>query len=368
MCDEKVPLSSTRRGQRLQRYETLEETQPMMTADDEKTASEQAEELAPSNLVQTTFWFAVLFVISIVMTVGNKFVMVAFKYPNLVTLMQTGTCTAALALCKAFGIADIKPITLNQWLVFLMTAVLLAIQIVSMLYALPLVAIATTVSARTIVMIVVALIDFLFFDKTFTLGSAGALVVATIGMVVYALNDVNYNRIGYLWLLVNSIATVIATFWNKVYITQFKKDGSQSPQGISLIQQAETMPLVAAMALHNNEFVAVSHLHELELDVQVVLFVTCIGGLVIGVAFTQVYALASGTSVMLVTTIARAVSIIFGHMLFSTVLSNRQVAGLVVCILGGVGYSLASGGGLSEFCTCGGTQQATAVAPEKASR
>jgi drug/metabolite transporter (DMT)-like permease len=285
-----------------------------------------------------------LFVISIVMTVGNKLIMIAFKYPNLVTLMQNGTCVLVLATCKALGLADIKPISQDQWVTFAVTAVLLATQIVSMLYALPLVAIATTVAARTVAMVVVAAIDYTFFDKTFTFISAGALVVATAGMIIYALNDVNYDAVGYLWLLLNSVATVISTFWNKVYITQYKKNGLQTPQGISLIQQAETLPLVAAMALHNNEFVALSHLGELTITVKAVLFVTCIGGLVISVAYTQVYALSSGTSVMLATTIYRAVAIVFGHVLFHTVLSSRQVGGLVVCIIGGVAYSLAPSG------------------------
>ena len=113
------------------------------------------------------------------MTVGNKVVMLDFHYPNTITFLQNGTCVLILALCKALQLAEIKPITFEQWKIFSMCALMLSIQvfkhqqtarsawcnqqsvlavcaqIITMLYALPRVAIASTVVFRNIAMVVV---------------------------------------------------------------------------------------------------------------------------------------------------------------------------------------------------------------------
>ena len=72
-----------------------------------------------------------------------------------------------------------------------------------------------------------AVIDYLFFGKAFSVGSTCGLLVATIGMTLYAANDINFDFVGYLWLTANAAATVVNTFWNNVFIKQFKQRGAQ---------------------------------------------------------------------------------------------------------------------------------------------
>ena len=81
------------------------------------------------DLLTLAFWFATLAVVSVTMTVGNKVVMLDFHYPNTITFLQNGTCVLILALCKALQLAEIKPITFEQWKTFSMCALMLSIQV-----------------------------------------------------------------------------------------------------------------------------------------------------------------------------------------------------------------------------------------------
>jgi drug/metabolite transporter (DMT)-like permease len=150
------------------------------------------------------------------MTVGNKVVMLQYHYPNLITGMQNATCVILLLVGSTLNLVDIKPITGEQWRIFSVCAIMLVVQIVSMLYALPLVAIATTVVFRNAATVAIAIIDWACFGKQFTYSTAFGLAVATAGMSLYALNDVSFDAVGYMWLAVNAAATVVNTFWNNV--------------------------------------------------------------------------------------------------------------------------------------------------------
>jgi drug/metabolite transporter (DMT)-like permease len=341
---------------------TKEEAAPMLSdAKVTPTEGEASEGGAKGKgkTLEAAFWFGMLLLISVTMTVGNKYVMKKFHYPNLATLLQNGTCVIVLGICKIFQMADIKEFTLDQFLTFSVCAICLTGQIVSMLYALPLVAIATTVVFRTIVLVSVAVLDWMFFGYKFKTSTFTALVVATVGMALYAVNDINYNFEGYMWLLMNSSVTILLTFWNRWYITKYKKEGLQTPTGISLVQQIETIPIVLTLMHVNDEFKAMPLILEQSTSTLAVLALTCLGGLLIAVAYANVYSLVSATSVMVATTIYKAVSIIIGSFLFHTVLSSTQTAGLVICIFGGFGYSLAGSVDLEGLMTsiCGAAER-----------
>lgn len=288
------------------------------------------------------FWFAMLAIVSVGMTIGNKFVMLHYKYPNFVTLLQNCTAVACLVIGKVSGFVEIKPLALHQWKIFMFAAVFLTVQIVSSLMALPLVAIATTIVFRSISTCVVALLDWAIFGKVFSAGTVAALVMTSVGMLVYAWNDVNYNFYGYMWLMVNASATVANTFWNKIYISSFTKKKEQTTEGISLIQQTETVPLILGLMAYNQEWEAIPKLATLAPIDMFVLAGTCLGGYLISITYTKVYSLASGTSVILASTVNKAISIIGAYFVFHTFLLPVQIVGLCICIFGGLWYAFES--------------------------
>lgn len=292
--------------------------------------------------LKLVLWFGILSLVSVGMTIGNKVVMLHFRYPNLVTLLQNASAVALLLLGVATGSTEIKPMKSEQWRTFMVTAVFLTTQIVSSLLALPLVAIATTIVFRNLSTCAVAVIDWACFGKRFSTATASALLLATTGMCIYAGSDVNYDFMGYIWLLVNATATVLNTFWNKFYISSYTQRGEQTTAGISLIQQTETLPLVIALASFNREFGAAPQLANAGAGELVVLAGTCVGGYLISITYTKIYSLASGTSVILASTVNKAISIIGAYFVFGTALERTQVLGLLLCICGGLWYAVES--------------------------
>ena len=70
------------------------------------------------------------------------------------------------------------------------------------------------------------------------------------------------------------------------------------------------------------------------------IFATCLGGILIGIAYPKCFSLLSGTSVVVASTGNKAVSILIGMYMFGTHLSFMQIIGLLVCIAGSLWYAL----------------------------
>jgi len=168
-----------------------------------------------------------------------------------------------------------------------------------------------------------------------------SLATTTVGMLIYAGQDVNFDLYGYLWLVGNSVATISNTFWNKVFITRYTKELKiQTSYGVSLIQQIETLPIVFVLAAANNEGGAYIAYQPLDITAKMVILATCAGGVLIGIAYPKCFSLLSGTSVVVASTANKAASILLGMYLFGTRLSSMQVLGLAICIGGSLWYAL----------------------------
>jgi drug/metabolite transporter (DMT)-like permease len=267
-----------------------------------------------------------------------------WDFANTLTLMQNGLAVVYLGTGKYTGMFEMKPFAAQQWKVFAVSSFFLAMQILTSLKALPFVAIATVVAFRNTCTVIIAVIDYMFFGTKFTQIQILALVATTVGMIIYALQDINFNLVGYLWLVGNSVATIFNTFWNKFYITHYTKELKiQTSYGVSFIQQVETLPIVFVLAVANSEGNAFSMLGPLAFSVKCMVFATCLGGILIGIAYPKCFSLVSGTSVVVASTANKAVSILIGMWLFGTRLSSLQVVGLLVCITGSLWYALEEG-------------------------
>eukprot|EP00934_Nitzschia_sp_Nitz4_P009267 Nitzschia sp. Nitz4//scaffold32_size149145//114207//115343//NITZ4_002896-RA/size149145-augustus-gene-0.62-mRNA-1//-1//CDS//3329548120//9257//frame0 len=293
------------------------------------------------DMKDAVFWLTMLFIASVTMTVGNKYCMKQWDFANTLTLMQNGTAVLYLGVGQYMGMLGMKPFAMQQWKVFAVSSFFLAMQILTSLKALPYVAIATVVAFRNTCTVVIALIDYFFFNTKFSQPQMLALALTTVGMVIYALRDINFNAVGYLWLVGNSVATIINTFWNKFYITHYTKELKiQTSYGVSFIQQVETLPIVLVLAFANNEGDAFSKFGPLPVSAKLMVLATCLGGILIGIAYPKCFSLVSGTSVVVASTANKAVSILIGMWLFGTQLSFIQVVGLLICIAGSLWYAV----------------------------
>ena len=95
---------------------------------------------------EAALWLFLLFVASVTMTVGNKYVMKQWNFANTLTIMQNGTAVIYLTIGRQMQWLEMKPFALQQWKVFAVSSFFLAMQILTSLKALPYVAIATVVA------------------------------------------------------------------------------------------------------------------------------------------------------------------------------------------------------------------------------
>ncbi len=314
-----------------------------------KSPSSRSETKKRSEIV---FWLAMLFLASVTMTVGNKYVMKEYPKANILTMLQNGCCVLMLLGGNRIGWIEFKKFEAQQWKIFAVNAIFLTMQIVTSLQALPLVAIATVVAFRNMCTVAIAFVDYTFFGNKFNNAQIAGLCVTTIGMIIYAGQDINFNLWGYMWLAGNSFATISNTFWNKVYITKFTRELKiQTSFGVSLIQQVETLPLVLVMAFARDEFSFQNNdsdtqdmqtITSLPVFVQFVIIITCLGGFLIGITYPKCFSLLSGTSVVVASTANKAASILIGMHVFGTVLLPVQVFGLLICIFGSLWYAVES--------------------------
>ena len=326
--------------------ENLEEVAPLVEkpgTNGSSTTPDVAAPVKPSGVGESAaFWLFMLFIASVTMTVGNKYVMKAWgDFANTLTLLQNGTAVLYLLISRHMGMLEMKPIDAQQWKVFAATAFFLTMQIMTSLKALPYVAIATVVVFRNTCTVIIAIIDYCFFGNKFSKLQMASLAVTTVGMLIYAGQDINFDLVGYLWLVGNSVATIASTFWSKIFITRYTKELKiQTSYGVSLIQQIETLPLVFVLAAFNNEGGAYIEYKPLDMYAKLTILATCAGGVLIGIAYPKCFSLLSGTSVVVASTANKAVSILIGMYLFGTRLSGTQILGLSVCVGGSLWYAL----------------------------
>ena len=320
------------------------ETVPLMADTSSTKHAPTKKEQRDADHKEAAFWLFMLFLASVTMTVGNKYVMKKWDFANTLTLMQNGTAVLYLGAGRYWGMLEMKPFAAQQWKVFAVSSFFLAMQILTSLKALPYVAIATVVAFRNTCTVVIAVIDYFAFGNKFSKPQIASLVLTTLGMILYALQDINFNAVGYLWLVGNSVATIINTFWNKFYITHYTKELKiQTSYGVSFIQQVETIPIVLVMAIAAKEGDALQDFTPLTFATKTTIFATCLGGILIGIAYPKCFSLVSGTSVVVASTANKAVSILIGMWLFGTRLSGLQVVGLLICIMGSLWYALEGG-------------------------
>jgi drug/metabolite transporter (DMT)-like permease len=324
---------------------TATDKAPLMVESGKAATMNEAQNLTlqkAADVKDAAFWLFMLFLASVTMTVGNKFVMKQWgDFANTLTLLQNGTAVLYLGAGHAAGLLEMKPFRAQQWKVFAVSSFFLSMQILTSLKALPFVAIATVVAFRNMCTVIIALIDYFAFGNKFSTPQLYALALTTAGMIMYALQDINFNLAGYLWLVGNSVATIVNTFWNKIYITHYTKELKiQTSYGVSFIQQVETIPIVFLLATMNKEGGAWTAFGPLSVSAKLMVVATMAGGVLIGIAYPKCFSLVSGTSVVVASTANKAVSILIGMWLFGTRLSALQIVGLLVCIAGSLWYAV----------------------------
>jgi hypothetical protein len=293
---------------------------------------------------KAAYWFSVLSVAAVGMTVGNKALMKKMNAANAIMFAQNGLTVMFLLIGLFSGKVVMKPFTMRQVKIFFVSSLILASQLVTALYALPHVAIATVVIFRNASMAAIAFIDYFFKGATFNLDCKIAILGVMTGTFIYAGSDVNFDRVGYFWQSVNSVLYILGVLYQSHFQKLLQEGNEQTAEGNSLIEQSWTLVWAFGFAKMSGEFSeeTFSMLNALSQPYLILLVCTGLGGFAISRAYANVFALATSTSVTVAANVNRAVAVAVGAVVFGTRLEAMQSFGLAWCFANGLLYSLAS--------------------------
>ena len=303
-----------------------------------KLAEERSAAKATSEMF---FWFGTLTVVSTILTVTNKYLMKQYPFPNMILLLQSAM--SALLLCGAslFRMTDIKPISLGQISIFLVSSLFKVAQVITALKALPLVAIATTMVFRNFAIVATAICDCMFFSWQPTRQTVLALFVVLFGSLMYTGADINFNPQGYMWLTVNAFLYVASVLYNKVFQTRLQKGNEQTATGNAMIEQTWMCLWGVGFAYGAGEIQqgAIGEVWKLSPTVLAWFVATGVAAPVIGTAYARCFAISNPTTVTVAATVNKCVAIVIAAFVFSTVLTSVQYMGLLITIGGGAWFA-----------------------------
>ena len=192
-------------------------------------------------------WFLGLFIASISLTVGNKYVAVNYNYPNCM-IFQNSVAIVNLLIGEKLGAFKFKPFTTRQLLQVSVPSIFLSLQIMASLKALLYVAVATTVVFRNLATFSVAMAEKTL-KKSLSASQLHGLVVIVIGGIIYAWQDITFNAVGYFWLTFNCIIYTASSIYTKQIIARI----DQTSDGTALLQQIGSLPFILLHAIIFNE-------------------------------------------------------------------------------------------------------------------
>jgi len=287
-----------------------------------------------------TQWFVGLFIASISMTVGNKYVAVNYPYSNCMIFFQNTVAIINLLVGEKFGFFKFKPFTLKQLLQITVPAIFLSLQIMASLKALPYVAVATTVVFRNLATFSVAMAEKIFLGKSLVTAQIHGLCIIVVGGLVYAWQDINFNATGYFWLTFNCLIYTTSSIYTKKIVA----DIDQTSDGTALLQQIGSLPFILLYALFFGELPqGISKVFTLQMLPMIVFIFLGFMGTLIALSYMNLYKRVSATTVTVASNVNKVISIFVAWIVFRKILSVLQIVGLTISILGGLYYAIESG-------------------------
>lgn len=211
--------------------------------------------------------------------------------------------------------------------------------LISSLYALNLVSVATVVVFRNFATFLVAIGDFFIFGKRFSKHQLFALLTIGAGVVIYAYNDLEGDFNGYIWIILNTLAVVLNSLLEK-YVTV---NISQTAIGISLYQNmVSTVLLIIFVTVLDGWGNCIQDFINIDISRKVMFFLTCIFGTTIGVSYFTLNKFESPTSITVAGNMNKLLSVILSYFVFESIYTMESTFGLTVSIIGGLYYSISS--------------------------
>lgn len=292
---------------------------------------------AASETAKAAFWFVLFMFASVSMVIFNKLIMTSFPYANALLMIQNMMTIGLNCLGTQIGIFEMKPWQLDHFKIWALPTATFSIMLLTSLYALPLVAVATTVVFRNIGTVLVAAGDALIFKKEFNQEMKTAIAVIVFGSVVYGYYDLDYNAVGYVWMTANTCIFACNVLYEKYAVISV----DQTAVGVSCYQNILSIPLLGVALLSSGETVATGAYQELSFFMQSSIIATGFFGCLLSICYMSLNKFVSPTSITIASNLNKLVSAIVGAVVFHSTVSAHAIVGLLICMMGGYLYSSA---------------------------
>jgi GDP-mannose transporter len=302
------------------------------------------------NVKVTTFALCIYCVSGTLLTLFNKLAILAFPAPNSLLLFQNGATVLLLLLVThitpdRFG-GSLPLITFSVVRSWLPLTLLFVGMLGSSLLALQNVSSVTLIVFRNLCTLVVAFFERLFLGLEINSLAAISLVGILCGAFLYALNDIQFSVIGYIWLIVNVICTAIFQIYVKSLIANLPNEGpgSLGPFGMSYFNNVISLPVFGMLAAITGEF---THLQELIYTLSIkswsIIVSSALLGFTLSTSAFLVTKLVSATSMMVANNVNKFALIILSEVFVEQTLVPLSSLGTALVMIFAWLYSQSKG-------------------------
>lgn len=290
-----------------------------------------------AKMTKTTFGMAAYAVTSSMMLIVNKLAVTFFPHASVLLCLQLVATTVIIGTLSGTGHLNADAFEWDKAKPFL----LVALGFLGALYAnvktLQYANVETFIVFRCSVPLLVSVLDRYFLGRAWpNARSWASLGVVAAGALAYVVTDSNFEVNAYGW-----VAVWYACFaFDAVYIKKIVDKTELSVWTLSYYQNALAAPTMFAFTMVNGELSG-ALLHVWKANDVVVVFISCIAGLIMSWSSMNLRGLVSATTFTVTGTMCKIATVVVNCLMWDKHASPTGLAALFVCLVAGMGYQQA---------------------------
>lgn len=264
------------------------------------------------------------------LTLVNKAAILVFHFPNLLLVIQNSITivlllAGSLLMPDTFGV--LPPLTTSVVTRWLPLTLMFVVMLVTSLLALRHVSAVTLVVMRNLTTLVVAAADRMVLGTTFTTSSIVCLGGMLIGAFLYGASDLAFSLRGYIWLIIN----IVASSSYQIYVKKLVTDGL-GPFGMSFYNNVISLPILCLLSLVSRELIEITKWDDLSVYSLSLILLSGLLGYALSTTAFLLNKLITATSIMVVNNTNKFVVILLSELFFERSLGPVATFGTAVVL------------------------------------
>ena len=271
------------------------------------------------------------------MLIVNKLAVTYFPHASVLLCLQLVATTFIIGALGGLGVLNASPFEWEMARPFMFVALGFLGALYANVKTLQYANVETFIVFRCSVPLLVSVLDRFFLGRAWpNLRSWGSLAVVAAGALWYVVTDANFEVNAYGW-----VAVWYACFaFDAVYIKKIVDKTELSVWTLSYYQNALAAPTMFFFTIVNGELTSASQ-HIWKFEDVVVVFVSCIAGLVMSWSSMNLRGLVSATTFTVTGTMCKIATVVVNCLMWEKHASAQGLAALFVCLIAGMGYQQA---------------------------